>query len=175
MSTLLRRHCNLTHRDPALALSSTRGNIDAREEGIVPGKHRLRLQSARHKLTRAGLEATESRSGQTGAAVAELVGETQQNGEKKLSFHSVPRKYSGAKSPVSDPIGSAAHPGVMSRGARGTLGEIPLRERKQGGCQNACAGNKQNEIQRQRTLTTAKQELRRPLDCSAFHNFTACR
>lgn len=107
--------------------------------------------------------------------MAELVGETPQNGEKKLSFHSVPRKYSGAKSPVSDPIGSAAHPGVTSRGARGTLGEIPLRERKQGGSQNACAGNKQNEIQRQRTLTTAKQELRRPLDCSALHNFTACR
>lgn len=50
--------------------------------------------------------------------MAELVGETQQKGEKKLLFLSVPRKYSGAKSPLSDQIGSAAHPGVMPCGVQ---------------------------------------------------------
>lgn len=52
---------------------------------------------ARHKLTRTGLEATESRPGQTGAAVAELVGETQKKRGEKVVVPFAPEEVQRSK------------------------------------------------------------------------------
>lgn len=92
-----------------------RGNIDARG-GNVPGKHLLLvlLHCACANQDAIGGDGEQMQSDGEQLWQSRLE-KTRRKGEKKLFLLSVPRKYSGAKSQLSDLIGSAAHPSVTLR------------------------------------------------------------